>query len=244
MTLRDRPPFRADHVGSLLRPPGLLEARARHAAGEIDLDALREVEDRAVAEVVALQRDAGLRTATDGEMRRTSWHMDFIYSLDGVDSTDERLQVHFRNADGDLDFESAALRVHDRVRLGDTIFGDAFAFLAETVRQSADALTPKLTIPSPSMVHYRGGRAAIDEESTPSSRSSGPTCRRRTPSSCAGSPTSAAPTSSSTTPAWPTSTTRSSVRSSRRRAATPSTSTSSTSAPSTPRSPTGPRGYR
>jgi 5-methyltetrahydropteroyltriglutamate--homocysteine methyltransferase len=73
------------------------------------------------------------------------------------------MAVHFRNADGDLDFESAALRVHDKVSLGDTIFGDAFAFLVETVRQTADGLTPKLTIPSPSMLHYRGGRAAIDE---------------------------------------------------------------------------------
>ena len=129
MTLRTDPPFRADHVGSLLRPPALLEARARHAAGELDADALREVEDRAVAEVVALQRDVGLRTATDGEFRRTSWHMDFIYQLEGVDRTDEKIAVHFRNADGDLDFESAALRVHDPVSLGDTIFGDAFAFL-------------------------------------------------------------------------------------------------------------------
>ena len=160
---RDRPPFRADHVGSLLRPKPLLDARARHAAGEIDDDTLRDQEDRAVAEVVALQRDAGLQTATDGEMRRTSWHMDFIYQLEGVDSTDEKLQVHFHNADGDLDFESAALRVHERLRLGETIFGDAFAFLKETVAQTAPELTPKLTIPSPSMVHSRGGRAAIDE---------------------------------------------------------------------------------
>ncbi|MGA8209668.1 MAG: 5-methyltetrahydropteroyltriglutamate--homocysteine S-methyltransferase [Nocardioidaceae bacterium] len=164
---RELPPFRADHVGSLLRPPDLLQARARHAAGEIDADALREVEDRSVAEAVALQRDAGLQTATDGELRRTSWHMDFIYQLDGVDPTDETLEVHFRNAEGDLDFESAAPRVHDRVGLSRTVFGDAFAFLAETVRQTAPGLTPKLTIPSPSMVHYRGGRAAIDESVYP-----------------------------------------------------------------------------
>jgi 5-methyltetrahydropteroyltriglutamate--homocysteine methyltransferase len=160
---RSSPPFRADHVGSLLRPQALLDARARHAAGEIDADALRELEDRSVAEVVGLQRDAGLQTATDGELRRTSWHMDFIYQLQGIDSsTDETMQVHFRNAEGDLDFESAALKVHDRVTLGDTIFGDAFSFLQETVRQTAPDLTPKLTIPSPSMVHYRGGRAAVD----------------------------------------------------------------------------------
>jgi methionine synthase II (cobalamin-independent) len=163
-TWLDKPPFRADHVGSLLRPRPLLDARAQHAAGEIDADALREVEDRSIAEVVGLQRDAGLQTATDGEFRRTSWHMDFIYQLEGIDSdADEKMKVHFHNADGDLDFESAALKVHDRVTLGDTIFGDAFEFLAETVRQTADGLTPKLTMPSPSMVHYRGGRAAIDK---------------------------------------------------------------------------------
>jgi 5-methyltetrahydropteroyltriglutamate--homocysteine methyltransferase len=161
------PPFRADHVGSLLRPPELLEARLRHAAGDLDDEGLREVEDRSIAEVVGLQRDAGLSTATDGEFRRTSWHMDFIYQLEGVEQTDEKLQVHFRNADGDLDFESAALRVGDRIRLGDTIFGDAFSFLAETVRQIAEGMTPKLTIPSPSMVHYRGGRAAIDDSVYP-----------------------------------------------------------------------------
>ena len=161
------PPFRADHVGSLLRPAALLEAREKHADGVLDADGLREVEDRSIAEVVGLQRDAGLSTATDGEFRRTSWHMDFIYQLQGVERTDEKLQVHFRNAEGDLDFESAALRVGDRIRLGDTIFGDAFSFLAETVRQSADGMTPKLTIPSPSMVHYRGGRAAIDDSVYP-----------------------------------------------------------------------------
>ena len=164
---RDLPPFRADHVGSLLRPPALLDARARFAAGELDADALREIEDRCIAEVVGLQRDAGLQTATDGELRRTSWHMDFIYQLEGVESTDEKLQVHFRNEQGDLDFESAALRVTDRVSLGEPIFAAAFSFLAETVRQVAPGLTPKLTIPSPSMVHYRGGRAAIDESVYP-----------------------------------------------------------------------------
>src|SRR4051812_41799953 len=163
MSWRDTPPFRADHVGSLLRPPDLLEARARHAAGDIDADALREVEDRAIADVVRMQEDVGLQSATDGEFRRTSWHMDFIYQLDGVDRTDEKLTVHFHNAAGDLDFESAALRVHDRVRLSDTIFGDAFKYLQSHVSTAA----PKLTIPSPSMVHYRGGRAAIDESVYP-----------------------------------------------------------------------------
>ena len=91
MTANELPPFRADHVGSLLRPQALLDARAQHAAGDLGAEALREVEDRAVAEVVALQRDAGLRTATDGEQRRTSWHMDFIYRLEGIERTDQQL---------------------------------------------------------------------------------------------------------------------------------------------------------
>ena len=164
MAARTLPPFRADHVGSLLRPPDLLDARARHRAGELDDDGLRQVEDAAIREVVALQRDAGVRTATDGEFRRTSWHMDFIYQLEGVDPTDQKLAVHFHNKSGDLDFEAAALSVHDRVGLGHTIFGDAFEFLKGEV--DGDQV-PKLTIPSPNMVHYRGGRAAIDESVYP-----------------------------------------------------------------------------
>ena len=153
MAARTLPPFRADHVGSLLRPPDLLDARARHRSGELDDDGLREIEDAAIRDVVALQREAGLRTATDGEFRRTSWHMDFIYQLEGVDPTDQKLAVHFHNKTGDLDFEAAALSVHDKVGLGHTIFGDAFEYLSGVTDGDQVA---KLTIPSPNMVHYRG----------------------------------------------------------------------------------------
>src|SRR5689334_8369514 len=159
MTLRDAPPFRADHVGSLLRPPSVLAARQQRAAGEISAADLRSVEDAAIRDVVRMQRDVGLRSATDGEFRRTSWHMDFIYRLGGIRPTDQKIQVHFRNADGELDFESAALAVDAPVRLTSTVFGDDFRYLAGQV---TDGVTAKLTIPSPSMVHYRGGRAAID----------------------------------------------------------------------------------
>ncbi|GAA3731094.1 5-methyltetrahydropteroyltriglutamate--homocysteine S-methyltransferase [Plantactinospora mayteni] len=158
MDASSRPPFRADHVGSLLRPARLLTARADRAAGRITAEELRAVEDDAIREVVRLQESIGLRTATDGEFRRTSWHMDFIYQLGGIDPADEKLTVQFFNESGKLEFQSAALRVHDRVKLTDTIFGDAFSFLKAQVTTG----TPKLTIPSPSMVHYRGGRAAID----------------------------------------------------------------------------------
>jgi 5-methyltetrahydropteroyltriglutamate--homocysteine methyltransferase len=159
MTVRDAPPFRADHVGSLLRPPSVLTAREQRAAGEISADDLRAVEDAAIRDVVRMQRDVGLRSATDGEFRRTSWHMDFIYRLGGIRPTDKKIQVHFHNADGDVDFESAALAVDAPVRLAETVFGEDFTFLKSIVDPG---ITAKLTIPSPSMVHYRGGRAAID----------------------------------------------------------------------------------
>ncbi|GIJ44405.1 5-methyltetrahydropteroyltriglutamate--homocystei ne S-methyltransferase [Virgisporangium aliadipatigenens] len=158
MTARTRPPFRADHVGSLLRPPRLLEARAAHAEGRLPAEELRAVEDDAIREVVRMQEEVGLQTRTDGEFRRTSWHMDFIYQLGGIRPTDEKIEVQFHTKDDDLSFTSAALRVDGPIRVEETIFGDAFTFLRET----ASSGTPKLTVPSPSMVHYRGGPAAID----------------------------------------------------------------------------------
>ncbi len=97
MAKRDQPPFRADHVGSLLRPPELLKAREDHTAERIDDAELQGVEDEAIREVVELQRKVGLRTAADGEFRRASWHMDFIYSLDGVSRAPGDLKVEFRN---------------------------------------------------------------------------------------------------------------------------------------------------
>lgn len=159
MTVRQTPPLRADHVGSLLRPASLLRARADRAAGRIDAEALRAIEDGAIRDVVRMQRDVGLRSATDGEFRRTSWHMDFIYRIGGISQSDEQIQVQFRNADGSLEFTSAALRVHGPVRVRQTIFADDFSFLKSVV---GPGITAKLTIPSPSMVHYRGGWAAID----------------------------------------------------------------------------------
>ena len=161
MTPRDRPPFRADHVGSLLRPPELLRAREEHSQGMIDADELRGIEDEAIRDVVKLQETVGLRSVTDGEFRRASWHMDFIYQLDGISKVmDETLHVRFRNERGTIEFAPPSLRVDDRIGLSKTIFGEAFDFLR---RSASDRQTPKLTIPSPSMVHYRGGRAAVDE---------------------------------------------------------------------------------
>jgi 5-methyltetrahydropteroyltriglutamate--homocysteine methyltransferase len=160
MSKRTTPPFRADHVGSLLRPPELLQAREDFAHQRISADELREVEDDAVRDVVRMQEEVGLQSATDGEFRRTSWHMDFIYQLDGIDPADEQIKVEFHNEQGDVEFTTAALSVHDRVGLSKTIFGDAF----NALKSMTTTAMPKLTIPSPSMVHYRGGQAAISKE--------------------------------------------------------------------------------
>ena len=161
--MRTEPPFRADHVGSLLRPPELLRAREELAQGRLSADELQGVEDDAIRDAVRMQEEVGLQSATDGEFRRASWHMDFIYQLDGIDQADEQVRVEFHNEQGDLEFTAAALSVHGRVGLSKTIFGDAF----EALKSMTATTTPKLTIPSPSMVHYRGGRAAISEDVYP-----------------------------------------------------------------------------
>jgi 5-methyltetrahydropteroyltriglutamate--homocysteine methyltransferase len=158
MAMRETPPFRADHVGSLLRPEPLLQAREDFAAGAIDAAELRAVEDAAIRGAVRMQEEVGLRLATDGEFRRASWHMDFIYQLDGVTKEAGHIAVTFHNEDGVIEFTPSALRVGGKLGVSTTIFGDDFRFVQETVTSS----TPKLTIPSPSMVHYRGGKAAID----------------------------------------------------------------------------------
>jgi 5-methyltetrahydropteroyltriglutamate--homocysteine methyltransferase len=159
MTPRTSPPSRADHVGSLLRPERLTRARDEHAAGRISADELREVEDEAISEVVRQQEEVSLQSATDGEFRRATWHMDFIDSLGGISHAEERIRVEFHNEDGTISWEPAAMRVSSRVMLKEPIFADHFRFLQSCVTTA----TPKLTIPSPSMVHYRGGRASIDE---------------------------------------------------------------------------------
>src|SRR5262249_20400621 len=154
-----RPPFRADHVGSLLRPPELLRAREDFAAGRISADDLRRSEDAARRDVGRRQEEAGLQSATDGELRRESWHMDFIYQLGGVRKVqDDTIRVMFHNEQKSFEWAPPSAHIVGPVTLPHTIFGDDFSFLASTVTSAV----PKLTIPSLSMVHYRGGRSAID----------------------------------------------------------------------------------
>ncbi len=139
-------------------------ARDDFAAGRIGADDLRAIEDAAIREVVRMQQEAGLRSATDGELRRESWHMDFIYQLGGVQKVqDDTIRVAFHNEQKTYEWAPPSAHIVAPVTLTHTIFGDAFSFLAGTVTTAV----PKLTIPSLSMVHYRGGRSAIDQSIYP-----------------------------------------------------------------------------
>ncbi|MBS0638654.1 MAG: 5-methyltetrahydropteroyltriglutamate--homocysteine S-methyltransferase [Proteobacteria bacterium] len=155
----DTPPFRADHVGSLLRPKELQAARAAWKAGTLAADALRVVEDRCVATAIAKQESLGLRAATDGEYRRAYWHYDFVSGLDGVEIYEPEEKIQFK---GGVPL-THKLRVNGRIAWTKPIMVDHFRFLAEHVQTAL----PKQTIPAPSVVHFRGGRDAIDRAAYP-----------------------------------------------------------------------------
>jgi 5-methyltetrahydropteroyltriglutamate--homocysteine methyltransferase len=158
---RTTPPFRADHVGSFLRPKFLLEAREQSRAGTLAAPGLREVEDRAIRDIVRFQEDLGLCGITDGEFRRTYFHIDFLTRLDGV-QTHGGINVSFHSAAGNVDFAPPVMQVTGRVRHATPIQRDDFAFL-----KSVTTRTPKVSIPSPTMLHFRGGRNAISREAYP-----------------------------------------------------------------------------
>ena len=155
------PPFRADHVGSLLRPQELLDARDKHQRGEVDNDALREIEDRCIRDVVKLQEDVGLQSITDGEFRRFIFHMDFLKKLSGVEERGG-IATKFHKQDGEVDYAPPRLEVVDKLAHSQGIQWDDFKFL-----QSVTSQTPKVSIPSPTMVHFRGGRKGISESAYP-----------------------------------------------------------------------------
>lgn len=161
MSQRAKPPFRADHVGSFLRPKELHEARARRRKGEIDAAALREVEDRSIREIVRAQESWGLEGITDGEFRRTFFHIDFLEQLEGVEVR-EGMAIKFRGASSTVDFAPPVLHVTGRLRHVKPIQLADFEFL-----KSVTTKTPKVTIPSPTMLHFRGGRGAISREAYP-----------------------------------------------------------------------------
>jgi 5-methyltetrahydropteroyltriglutamate--homocysteine methyltransferase len=158
---RATPPFRADHVGSLLRPPELLTARAQFKQGTLAAEQLRAVEDDAIRAAVQLQQEVGLRAVTDGEFRRTYFHVDFLTQLDGV-VEQGGLAVKFHKAEGEIDYAPPVMKVVDKVRHRQPIQRRDFEFL-----RSVTQATPKVTIPSPTMLHFRGGRAGISTQVYP-----------------------------------------------------------------------------
>jgi len=157
MTATSTAPFRADHVGSLLRPKELLAARQEQQQGRITKSELRHIEDAAIRGAVKLQEDLGLQGVTDGEFRRSSWHMDFLYQIGGVSTGNANQKIQFRNEQGVMELTTTAHAVTGKFKLDHCIFGDDFTFL-----KSATKATPKITIPSLNMMHFRSGRAAID----------------------------------------------------------------------------------
>jgi len=160
---RSQPPFRADQVGSLLRPKELLLARKQQQAGEITAEALRALEDRCIREVVKLQESVGLQGITDGEFRRAIFHVDFLKRLHGVTVSASQYKVKFRGQGKEIDFSPPVLGVAERLRRPNGgVAIDDFRFL-----KSVTSRTAKLCIPSPSMLHFRGGRGSVDQSAYP-----------------------------------------------------------------------------
>ena len=165
MSLRQTAPFRADHVGSFLRPKYLLDARGQHAAGDITTAQLRAVEDKAITEIVEFQEDVGLQSITDGEFRRTYFHIDFLAQLGGV-KTD--IPVTVIRPDGSEELAPPVMRVVGKVEHTRDIQRPDFEYLNSQVKLlGKSGLTPKVTIPSPTMLHFRGGRAGISKAHYP-----------------------------------------------------------------------------
>ena len=153
MTTKIKPPFRADQVGSLLRPKALKNARAAYAAGTISTEKLREVEDREIKAAISRQDSIGLQAVTDGEFRRSWWHYDFLWHLDGVERREFGDGIQFAG----VKTRTEVPFVKSKIGFSKHPFLAHFAF----VKASTTAM-PKMTIPSPSMLHYRNGRKIIE----------------------------------------------------------------------------------
>ncbi len=158
MTARTKPPFRADHVGSLLRPAALKEAREKHAKGEITAAQLKEVEDREIEKVIRKQEEIGLKLATDGEFRRSWWQFDFFKGLDGVElySTGEGIKF------AGVETKAESVRVVGKIGFSGHPHIEHFRFVKDHTK-----VTPKMTIPAPSTLHFRQGRQSISKELYP-----------------------------------------------------------------------------
>src|SRR5271154_3714377 len=153
--MRTVPPFRADHVGSLLRPAALKEARAKRDQGAITPEELKIVEDREIVKAIETQQSLGLQAVTDGEFRRAMWHFDFLERLDGVECFHADHGIQFK---GGLATQAKGLRVTGGLGFSGHPMLDHFRFL----KDHSHGLTAKMTIPSPSVLHFRAGRKAVD----------------------------------------------------------------------------------
>ncbi|HZD90824.1 MAG TPA: 5-methyltetrahydropteroyltriglutamate--homocysteine S-methyltransferase, partial [Pseudolabrys sp.] len=155
MTQRTKPPFRADHVGSLLRPAALKKAREQHAKGEIDAAALKAVEDDAIKAVVRKQKGVGLELATDGEFRRSWWHFDFYGGLDGVEIYELDHGIQFQG----VQTKPRSIRVTGKIGFSDHYMLEHFKFLKAHTK-----VTPKMCIPAPSTFHFRLEPNAVSKD--------------------------------------------------------------------------------
>ena len=162
MPQAEKPPFRADHVGSLLRPPSFWPHARRRRRAKSTAAELRAVEDKCIREVVKLQEEIGLKGVTDGEFRRTWWHLDFLERFEHATVVPPSVKAHFHSEDGDVELMPPGLRVTGKLARPQPIMREDFAFL-----KSVAKATPKVTIPSPSTMHFRGGRRAIDAKAYP-----------------------------------------------------------------------------
>ena len=157
-----KPPFRADHVGSLLRPPELKRARAEFKSGKLSRAALTEVEDRAIRKAVALQEAAGLQSVTDGEFRRAFWHVDFLTGFDGIVATQGQYALKFHGEGGAESETKSMMVVTGKVKRTRPVMVDHFRFLKSSTKKTA-----KLCIPAPTYLHMRGGRRVVNAEAYP-----------------------------------------------------------------------------
>jgi 5-methyltetrahydropteroyltriglutamate--homocysteine methyltransferase len=158
----NKPPFRADHVGSLLRPESLLDARERWKQGKLSREALRQLEDTAVREAIKLQEGIGLKSITDGDYRRDHWWVDFVSGIEGVKIAGG-LPVKFHNEGGDIEYAPPRAEVVAKLaRPAGGISVKDFAFLKTATKRTA-----KECVPSPTCVHFRGGREAVSREAYP-----------------------------------------------------------------------------
>jgi 5-methyltetrahydropteroyltriglutamate--homocysteine methyltransferase len=157
-----RPPFRADHVGSLLRPAALKQARADLKAGKISRQALTEIENQSIKSAVALQEAAGLQSVTDGEFRRAFWHVDFLTGFEGIAATQSQYALKFHGEGGAESETKSMMVVTGKVRRKRPIMVEHFSFLKNATKKTA-----KLCIPAPTYLHMRGGRKVVDAKAYP-----------------------------------------------------------------------------